>query len=56
MEGLVTFFLSIVISLALQFCISTETFHFKGEKKTHFYTFVVNNICKHVWHHFYRKF
>lgn len=32
-EGLVTFFLSTVISLALQFCTSTEPFHFKGEKK-----------------------
>lgn len=49
MEGLVTFSLSIVISLALQFCISTEPFNFKGEKKTrvsvHIHLYLITYIC-----------
>lgn len=57
LKGLVTFFLSLVISLALQFCRSSKPSHFKRERERlaftvctclYMYTFVVSDICAHV--------
>lgn len=48
-EGWITFFLSTVISLALEFCLSTEPFHFKREKKRsvsmHIHLQLITYIC-----------